>query len=172
MTRPVCVLVGPPGAGKSTVGRSVAERLGVAFRDTDADVEAASGRSVADIFVVDGEPVFRALEVVAVNAALATHDGVLALGGGAVLDPSTREALRGHRVVYLNTGLSAAAQRVGLGASRRVLVENPRARLRELLEARRGLYEAVATDTVCTDDRTAAEVAEEVVRVLARAAAT
>ncbi len=171
MTAPACVLVGPPGAGKSTVGELVAKRLGVAFRDTDRDVEATAGRTVADLFVLDGEPAFRALEAAAVRAALATHDGVLALGGGAVLDPETREALRGHRVVYLETGVAAAAQRVGFGVSRPVLVDNPRARLRELLEARRGFYEQVATVTVPTDDRTAEDVADDVVRRLAELAA-
>ena len=85
MSRPRCVLVGPPGAGKTTVGALVAERLGVAFRDTDADVEAAAGKEIADIFYADGEEHFRALELAAVAVALAEHEGVLALGGGAVL---------------------------------------------------------------------------------------
>lgn len=164
--QPVCVLVGPPGAGKSTVGRLVADRLGVAFRDTDTDVEATTGTSITDLFVLDGEPAFRALEAAAVALALTEHDGVLALGGGAVLDPATRDALKGHRVVYLETGVSSAASRVGLGMSRPVLVDNPRARLRELLEARRGYYTEVATDTVPTDERTVEEVADHVVRVL------
>ena len=171
MSGPVCVLVGPPGAGKSTVGRLLADRLGTAFRDTDDDVASAAGRTVSDIFVLDGEATFRRLERDAVAAALAGHDGVLALGGGAVLDPSTCDRLGGHRVVYLETGLASAAQRVGLGASRPVLVDNPRARLRELLEARRGRYESVATWRVSTDDRAAAEVAEEIARLLAQDAA-
>lgn len=171
MTRPTCVLVGPPGAGKSTVGRLLAEALGTTFRDTDTDVEDLTGRSVADLFVLDGEPAFREHERVAVAAALSDHDGVLALGGGAVLDPSTRALLRGHRVVYLETGLAAAAQRVGFGASRPVLVDNPRARLRELLDARRGYYADVAVITVSTDDRPVAEVAGEVARSLAEVTA-
>ena len=99
---PLLVLVGPPGAGKTTVGRILAEQRGVGFRDTDADVEAAAGKSVADIFVEDGEPAFRALERAAVDVALREHDGVLAVGGGAVLADETRALLTGHRVIWLD----------------------------------------------------------------------
>ncbi|MCA1822798.1 MAG: shikimate kinase, partial [Frankia sp.] len=100
MSAVVCVLVGPPGAGKSTVGALVAARLSVAFRDTDDDVVAALGKPVADIFVDDGEEAFRTAERAAVVRALAEHDGVLALGGGAVLDERTRADLRGLPVVH------------------------------------------------------------------------
>ena len=153
------------------MGRLLAELTGTRFRDTDADVEALTGRSVADIFVLDGEAAFREHERAAVAAALSEHDGVLALGGGAILDASTRAMLRGHRVVYLETGLASAAQRVGLGASRPVLVDNPRARLRELLDARRGFYSEVAVLTISTDDRPAVEVADDVRRALAEVTA-
>nr|MCU0266047.1 AAA family ATPase [Actinomycetes bacterium] len=124
---PVVVVVGPPGAGKTTVGRLVAERLGVAFRDTDTDVEAAAGASVADVFVTEGEAGFRALERTAVAAALADHDGVLALGGGAVLDPGTRDRLVGRTVVFLDVGVADAARRVGFNRDRPLLLGNPRA---------------------------------------------
>ncbi|HEU4425282.1 MAG TPA: shikimate kinase, partial [Pilimelia sp.] len=90
MAMPVCVIVGPPGAGKTTIGELVAAALGVGFRDTDADVEAMAGKSVPDIFVEDGEAAFRTLERQAVAAALASFDGVLALGGGAVMAEQTR----------------------------------------------------------------------------------
>ena len=129
---PRVVLVGTMGAGKTTVGRILAATWGVGFRDTDQDVEAAEGRSVSDIFVDSGEAEFRALERAAVAAALAEHDGVLALGGGAVLDESTRERLAGHRVVFLRVGLSDAAQRVGLGVSRPLLLGNVRGRIKQL----------------------------------------
>ena len=102
------VLIGPMGAGKTTVGGLVAAHLGTIVRDTDHDVEAETGRTIAEIFVDDGEEAFRALERAAVAAALATHDGVLALGGGAVLDPGTRELLAGHEVGFLRVGLSDA----------------------------------------------------------------
>jgi shikimate kinase len=154
------------GAGKTTVGRLVAERLGVAFRDTDADVEEAAGRSVSDIFVDSGEAEFRRLEAAAVTAALTGYDGVLALGGGAVLDPATRAQLDGHRVVFLRVGLGDAAKRVGLGVSRPLLLGNVRSRVKQLLDERTPVYESVATHTVDTDGREPDEVAAEVLRLL------
>ena len=126
MTPPRVVLVGPMGAGKSTIGRILADRWGVDFRDTDDDVEAADGRPISDIFVESGEEHFRALERDAVARALEEHDGVLAVGGGAVMAGSTRTALAGHRVVFLRVGLADAGALVGLGASRPLLLGNVR----------------------------------------------
>jgi shikimate kinase len=163
---PRLVLTGPMGVGKSTVGRLLAERLGVGYRDTDDDIVAAQGRAVSDIFVEDGEPAFRALEKEAVRQALASHDGVLALGGGAVLDPDTRALLAGERVVYLSMDVEEAVRRTGLGAARPLLAVNPRKQWRELMEARRHLYEETATAVVPTDGRTPEEVAEAVLDAL------
>ncbi len=162
MTRPRVVLVGPMGAGKTTVARLLSERWGLGVRDTDQDIETATGKSVSDVFVEDGEPAFRALEQDAVAAALAEHDGVLALGGGAVLAEATRERLVGHTVVYLRVGLTDAVQRVGLGVGRPLLLGNVRSRVKALLDERAPVYEAVATIAVDTDGRTPDEVAAEI----------
>lgn len=163
---PRVVLVGAPGAGKTTVGRLVAARLGVGFRDTDHDVEVAAGKTVADVFVDDGEDAFRAAEAVAVQAALAEHDGVLALGGGAVLSLVTRRLLAGHPVVHLQVALTDAASRVGLGQARPVIALNPRAQLKVLLDERAPLYADVATAVVGTDGRAPKEIADDVVAVI------
>jgi shikimate kinase len=169
MPVPVAVLVGPPGAGKTTVGRLLAAQLGVPFRDVDADIVLTAGKPVSDIFIDDGEEAFRALEVAAVGRALAEHAGVLALGGGAVLAGSTRAALRGHRVVHLRVGLADAADRVGLNNARPLLAINPRATLRHLLAERAPLYAEVAVFTVDTDGRSPDDVTADIAALLAAA---
>lgn len=165
---PVAVLVGLPGSGKSTVGAALARRLGVEFRDVDADIESQAGKSISDIFIDDGEQAFRDKEAIAVRAALRDHRGVLALGGGALLREETRLALVGHRVVYLRVDLSHAVQRVGLAHNRPVLALNPRATLRELAELRRPLYEQAAMYTVDTSGRSVDQVATEIADTLSR----
>ncbi|MFC0849440.1 shikimate kinase [Streptomyces noboritoensis] len=165
-TGPLVVLIGPMGSGKSTVGALLAERLGAPYRDTDADIVAAQGREIADIFVDEGEPHFRELEREAVRAAVAEHSGVLALGGGAVLDASTRALLSGLPVVYLSMDVEEAVKRVGLNTARPLLAVNPRRQWRELMEARRHLYTEVARVVVETDGRTPEEVAQAVLDAL------
>ncbi|AVT40328.1 shikimate kinase [Plantactinospora sp. BB1] len=164
---PVCVLVGVMGAGKTSTGLLVAKGLGVDFRDTDVDIEATAGKPIPEIFVDDGEEHFRTLERAAVADALASFDGVLALGGGAILAEENRAVLAGHRVVYLSVELPDAVKRVGLGAGRPLLAINPRATLKHLLDQRRPLYTEVATWTVVTDGRTPEQVADEILAGLA-----
>jgi len=162
MTAPVAILIGPPGAGKTTVGGLLAPLLGAEFLDTDDAVEEVAGKPVGDIFISDGEAAFRELERAAAARTIASHPGILALGGGAVMDPGTRELLAGQRVVYLQTGFAAAVRRTGLDAPRPLLIGNPRARMRELLEERLPVYEALAWVTVSTDDRAPQEIADEI----------
>jgi shikimate kinase len=167
MNSPVAVLIGPPGAGKTAVGPLLAELLGTSFRDTDADVVAAAGRPVSDIFIEQGERAFRQLECEAAARALREHEGVLALGSGAVLDPGLQQRLEGLPVVYLAADFGTVARRLGLDRPRVVVPGNPRGRLRAMLEERRPLYERLATVTVATDDGDPDELAEQIAAKLA-----
>jgi shikimate kinase len=167
VTGPTLVVVGPPASGKTTVGTAAAAALGLGFRDTDTDVEALTGTTIADLFVEQGEPYFRELEERAVARALTEHDGVLALGGGAVLSATTRRLLVAYRngggtVVWLDVDVASAAKRAGLSRDRPLLAVNPRAMLRTMLEARAPLYAEVATVTVSTAGRPVDEVLTEV----------
>ena len=163
---PRLVVIGPPGAGKSTIGRLTADRLAVAFADSDDAVEQGAGRSIADIFVDDGEAAFRDLERAAVVELMGTAQGVVALGGGAVLDPCTEADLRGHAVVFLDVGIADAAKRVGFATSRPLLAINPRAQWTALMTPRRPVYERVATFRVDTAGREPGDVVDEVVEQL------
>jgi shikimate kinase len=165
--RPLVVFVGPPTSGKTTVGTAVAAALHAVFRDTDTDIETETGLTVADVFLEHGEPHFRELEERAVARALVEHDGILALGGGAVLSSASRDRLvaygrAGGTVVWLDVDVPSAAKRAGLSRDRPLLAVNPRAMLRTLLEARRPLYTEVATITVFTGGRSPEEVIADV----------
>ncbi len=165
--QPAAILIGPPGAGKTTVGALVAARLGLDFVDADVVIAEAAGKPVGDIFVQDGEEAFRALERAAAARLIGSHPGVLALGGGAILDPGTRDLLAGRRVVYLQTGFTSAVHRTGLDAPRPLLLGNPRARMKTLLEERLPVYASLAWITVPTDDRGPEDIAEEIAARLA-----
>lgn len=159
---PAVVIIGPPGAGKSTVGAMAAAALGLDFRDTDDLVEAAAGASVAEIFLDHGEGRFRELERAAVATSLTEHDGVLAVGGGAVVDPAARAALRNAYVVFLDVALGDGVRRVGLDVARPLLLDSPRRMLRRLMEERRAYYDEVASVRIDTTGRTPEDVAAEV----------
>lgn len=165
---PLAVLVGPPGAGKSTVGALLAERLETTFRDSDTVIEQAQGRSISDIFVDDGEAAFRTMERETVLAQLQETGGVLALGGGAVMDTTVQEALSGHHVVFLDVAIADASHRVGFGGARPLLAVNPRASWTRLMQTRRPVYEAVSTVRVDTAGRTPDEVVAAVLAELDR----
>jgi shikimate kinase len=163
---PRVVLVGPPGAGKTSVGQELARRWDLPLHDTDQMIEAEQQTTVSDIFVDQGEAVFRRLEEAAVETALAAPAGVVALGGGAVLSEATRKRLAGLPVAFLDVGLAASAGRIGLGVTRPLLLGNVRAQLKALLDARRPLYTEVAGVVVATDDRSVDAVADEIERWL------
>jgi shikimate kinase len=166
--RPVLVLAGLPGAGKTTIGRRVAGRLGADFADSDGLVEAAAGRSVQQIFATDGEAVFRALEAAEIARALSEFDGVLALGGGALLDPGTRRAVAaaGSPVVLLRCSVRTLARRVGDASSRPLLASDPPSRLAVLAREREPIYREVATHIVHTDRQSSARVTAEILNLL------
>lgn len=169
---PRAVLIGPPGAGKSTIARALARLWDVDRWDTDAQVEAAAGKPISDIFIDDGEPAFRALEQAAVAQSLGAQTGVVSLGGGAVLAQATQELLAsyaqsGGTVVFLDVSLAAAAPRVGLNTSRPLLVGNPRRQWLELMDARRPIYEGLATLTIDTSRLSPQQVAQSIVAMTA-----
>ena len=167
---PALILVGPPGSGKSTVGRCVADRLGVAFRDLDDDICDAHGLAAGELVVELGRERFQQLEVQLLRDVLATFSGVLALGGGTPMAPGAAELLHGTRVVFLDVDLENLLKREGLVPLHPWLLPNPRAHLRQLLAERRPIYQAVADTTVPTSGRSVQDVVEDVLDALAAAA--
>lgn len=163
---PVAVFVGAPGSGKTTIGKRVASTLGVPFVDTDHLIEERAGMAVSDIFLNQGEAVFRAMEEDVIAHALDDVNGVLSLGGGAVLSAATRARLAGHRVVWLRVSLADAARRVGMNTARPLLLGNVRAQLGALLEARTPLYTEVATIVIDTNRRSVRLVVDDVLEHL------
>lgn len=156
---PRVVLVGPPGAGKSTIGRKLARELGVQLYDTDAGIEEQTGRTIADIFATDGEAEFRKIEEQVVRRAVLDEPGVVSLGGGAVLSENTRALLREHTVVYLEISVAEGLRRTGTSNARPLLNgADPGAKYRELMRRRRPLYREVATVRVRTDGRSPGRV--------------
>ncbi len=163
---PRALLVGAPGAGKTTVGRALAQRLGVEFRDTDEDIERLAGKRIADIFIDEGEEAFRVLETQALRDVIASSNGVVSLGGGVIMREANRELLVGLPVVWLDVSLSEAAKRVGLGTSRPLLMGNVRGRLMQLMAERTPVYEQVSSLRVLTSEREVLDVVDDIVKVL------
>lgn len=166
---PAAILIGPPGAGKSSVGKSLAQKLHLDFHDTDHLIEESVGVSVSEIFLDKGEAFFREKEKEIVTSEIQNFSGVLSLGGGSVMDPLTAEILTnsGHPIIFLDVSLSRAAPRIGFNRDRPLLVGNPRAKWQELMNIRRPIYEKLATITVSTDSSTPSQVAQEIVTLLA-----
>jgi shikimate kinase len=166
---PKAVLVGLPGSGKSTIGRRLAKALGVEMLDTDVAIEQQTGRSIPDIFANDGEEEFRRIEEEVVRAALAQHDGVVSLGGGAVTTSGVREALAGHTVVYLEISAVEGVRRTGGHTVRPLLAGPDRAeKFRALMAQRAPLYRRVATIRVNTNRRNPGAVVRYIVSRLDR----
>ncbi len=163
VARAIAVLIGSPGSGKSTVGEALARRLGADLLCTDTEIEKLAGKPIGDIFIEDGEEHFRALEREVVSEGLRSWSGVIAVGGGAVLDEDTQKDLADHHVVYLHVEFGEAAKRVGMDVARPLLAGNPRTRLRQLLNERLPVYERLATVTVETTGYHPEEIVDAIV---------
>ena len=159
---PRVILIGPMGSGKTTIGQLLAAELKVAFRDTDHVIEEKSGRSVADIFLEDGEDEFRALEKKVLRDELLSDDTVLALGGGAPISMDAQSALRAiaSPVIYLDISLATVAPRIGFNRDRPLLLHNPRGQWQTLMEARRPIYESIADTIIDVNDKSESEIVD------------
>lgn len=165
---PSVILIGPPGSGKSTIGKGLAKKLHASFTDTDSVIEDRAGMSISQIFVDQGEPFFRELEFQVLLEEVAKDEGVLALGGGAPLSQPAQELLKGQnaKIIYLDVSLATAAPRVGFNRDRPLLLNNPRAAWQELMAKRRPIYEALATHVVSADERTPREIVDEIAQLI------
>jgi shikimate kinase len=163
---PKIILIGPMGSGKTTIGRALAQNLGIDFRDTDEVIEKSAGRTISDIFLEDGEDEFRSLEKKALREELLKDSTVLALGGGAPVSPDAQSALRasGSYIVYLQASLSTVAPRIGFNRDRPLLLHNPRGQWQMLMEERRPIYESLARLTVDTNDLSEMDIVDLILK--------
>ena len=161
------ILIGPPGAGKSTIGQALAKKMKVKFADTDSMIEAKLGKKISDIFVDLGEPFFRSEELLILADVLKSDNGVISLGGGAPISEGAQRLIRGSSatVIFLDISLGKAAARVGFNRDRPLLLGNPRAQWTELMNTRRPIYESLATSTVSVDDRSISEICADILAV-------
>lgn len=163
MTKKI-VLIGPPGAGKTSIGKALSKELELAFIDSDAEIERISGKTISEIFVDQGEAVFRKTEVETVTRILAEFEGVVALGGGAPINPEIQKVLLNseYPVIFIDVSISQAANRIGFNKDRPLLMINPRQQWLHLMSERRPIYEKLATITVSSDNGKPAEVAKTI----------
>lgn len=166
---PRIILIGPMGSGKSTIGKSLAHKLLLEFRDTDSVIEQREKKSVSQIFIEDGEDAFRAIEREILQQELKASDTVLALGGGAPISPEAQSALAAtsSHVVYLDISLANVAPRIGFNRDRPLLLSNPRGQWQTLMEVRRPIYEAIADTVVDVNKRSQREIVAQILEVLA-----
>ncbi|HUW87759.1 MAG TPA: shikimate kinase [Candidatus Paceibacterota bacterium] len=160
---PRIILIGPPGAGKTSIGRSLARSLHIAFADTDSLIEADQSKPISQMFIDDGEPAFRQIEERICLDALLNESGVLSLGGGAVLTKSVHDAIQncGAEVIFLDVSLKVAAPRIGFNRDRPLLLNNPRQQWQILMDARRPVYEGLATLIFDVGDQTVNQIVKE-----------
>jgi shikimate kinase len=158
------LLIGPPGAGKSTIGVALAKELELDFIDTDQVIEQETGKTVTDIFVVDGEPHFRALELETLRTVLNLESGVISLGGGAPISQDAQEAIEqsNSHTIFLDVSLATAAPRVGFNRDRPLLLGNPRAQWQALSDNRRPIYEKLADDAIKVDDMSVDQIVNQI----------
>ncbi|MSZ27580.1 MAG: AAA family ATPase, partial [Actinobacteria bacterium] len=144
------VLIGPPGAGKSSIGKALAKELNLNFIDSDSEIEKISHKKISEIFIEDGEPAFRLLEVDVVRKVLADFDGVISLGGGAPINKEIQEVLQdaNYPVVFIDVSIAQAATRIGFNKDRPLLLVNPRQQWISLMNDRRPIYEKLASQTI------------------------
>lgn len=162
------VLIGAPGSGKSTVGAALSRKLALDFVDTDQLIEVREGKTITDIFVVDGEPYFRAVELETLKQVLKMDNVVVSLGGGAPISEQAQQELRSSdsMVIFLDVSLATAAPRVGFNRDRPLLLGNPRAQWQALSDKRRPIYEALADVSIKVDDMSVDEIASAIEKSL------
>ena len=163
----ICVLVGIPGSGKSTIGKELAKKINVNFLDTDREIEIKVGKSVGEIFIEDGEAAFRELEKAVVLESLKQDKTVVSLGGGSVLDQEVRLELLNHRTYWLDTSINNALKRTGSNTNRPLLLDSPRSTLKRLLEERSGFYAEVAVKKILTESKSINLITDEIYSDLA-----
>ncbi len=158
------VLIGPPGAGKSSIGKALAKELNLNFIDSDSEIEKISHKKISEIFIGDGEPAFRLLEVDVVRKVLSDFDGVISLGGGAPINKEIQEVLQdaNYPVVFIDVSIAQAATRIGFNKDRPLLLVNPRQQWISLMNDRRPIYEKLASQTISSDNQKPHEVAKQI----------